>query len=211
MRVVASQKKSFIEQLAFTILTRLEKNRSFSEVEYLKCKLGLETLLIDASKLIVIYGLAIIIGVTWETLIIHLGYMAIRTFAHGVHSESSFSCTLISCVILIGTPMVLSTIQFPQLALPAIAVINLMILIIYAPAATRKNGIWRLKSTKRKKLQNKAIIANIVLSLVSMILLPRPIGMLLLTGSFIASLMTTPPAYHLLKSERIENNGEFYY
>ena len=209
MKVNANPKRSIIEQLALAILTRLEKNLTFSQIDYLKCKLGIETLLIEASKLIVVYGLAAIMGIPWETFLFHLGYMAIRTFTHGAHSESSFYCTIISCVILVGSPLVLTMIWLPRLALLGIVIINHLLIITYAPAATRKNGIWRLSSVRKKKLRYKAMIANLVTFLISILVLPVSIGTLLIIGSFIASLMMTPLASHLLKSERIDNNEKF--
>ena len=63
---------------------------------------GLEALYITITKTIVIFGLAFILGVLKETLLIILFYNIIRTTAFGMHATESWHCYVISGTLFIG-------------------------------------------------------------------------------------------------------------
>jgi len=191
-------KQSLMEKLVQVILESLTKDRDLDRIDYLKCKLGLETFLINISKMSVVYGLAILTGLFWQVLIFHLAYMSIRTYAYGVHSESSLQCTIISCIILIGFPAILVAFQIPRISFIVIYVVNHIILQKYAPAATKKNGISNLCEMRKSKLRNKALKANFVILIISLLIPILFIGNLLMIGSMLACVMITPVAYKLL-------------
>ena len=191
-----------IENISQRILNRLTKNRTFSRVDYLKCKLGLETILIDAAKLIVIYGLATVVGLLWQVSLFHIGYMGIRLFAHGVHCKTNLECTLVSCFMLVGTTALINTVQLPIASVFVMFFINLIFLWNYAPSATKKNGIGNSSDAKKKKLRYKSLIVNVIIFVMSL-LMPVLIGMLIMTGAIMAGFMTTPLAYKLFREERI--------
>ncbi|MCL1990146.1 MAG: accessory gene regulator AgrB [Defluviitaleaceae bacterium] len=194
-------RQSLTERLAQIMLEGLTKGRNLDRIDYLKCKLGLETFLINLSKLSVVYGLAAVVGLVWQVFIFHLAYMSIRTYAYGVHSESSLHCTIISCIILIGFPTVLLTVQLPRISFVIISVVSHFTLKKYAPAATKKNGIVHLNEERKQKLRHKALMSNFIILIVALIIPSLFIGNLLIIGNILASLMTTPVAYKLLKNE----------
>ena len=194
-------KQSMMEKLVQVILESITKGKDLDRIDYLKCKLGLEIFLINASKLSIVYGLAVVVGLFWQVFIFHLAYMSIRTYAYGVHSESSLQCTIISCILLIGIPTVLVTFQMPRISFVIMYIISHLILKKYAPAATKKNGILHLDEMKRKKLRHKALVSNFIILTTSLLVPNFLIGSLLMIGNILASLMTTPVAYKLLKNE----------
>ena len=194
-------KQSLMEKMVGAMLKSLTKDKDLDRIDYLKCKLGLETFLINISKMSVVYGLAIVVGLFWQVLIFHLAYMSIRTYAYGVHSESSLHCTIISCISLIGLPAILVAFQIPRVSFVIIYVISHIILKKYAPAATKKNGISHLSEMKKQKLRNKALRSNFAILMISLFIPSLFIGNLLMIGSVLASLMVTPAVYKLLKNE----------
>jgi len=193
--------QSMMEKLVQVMLESITKGKDLDRIDYLKCKLGLETFLINVSKLSVIYGLAVIVGLFWQVFIFHLAYMSIRTYAYGVHSESSLQCTIISCILLIGFPSVLVAFQIPRISFLVISGASHIILNKYAPAATKKNGIIHLDETRKKRLQNRALRSNLVILMISFLIPSLFVGNLLMVGNMLASLMTTPVAYKILKNK----------
>ena len=204
MKTISLQRKSFSEQITQNILHKIIRDRNLDHLDYLKCKIGLETFLVNLSKLTVVYGLAIVAGIFFETFIFHMSYMFIRTHAYGVHCKSSLQCTMISCLILLGVPSLLFVFQLPKIDYIFIYGANYMILYTYAPAATRKNGIYYLKEADKKVLRKKAMKANNIIFLMSLIIPSVFIGNLVIVASLTAAIMTTPLAYRILQSERID-------
>jgi len=202
MKNIAKIEQTVVEGISKKILNHLARNSAFSRTDYLKCKLGIETFLIDVSKLIIIYGLAFVIGLAWQVFIVHISYMGIRLFSHGAHCKTSLECTLVSSVMLIGATLVINKIQIPNIILLVMFMINFILLWRYAPSATKKNGIENKSERKKKILKYKALITNGIIFLISS-LMPRSIGVMLMTGAIMAALMTTPLLYKLLRQERI--------
>jgi len=201
MNVNIELKQSMMEKLVQVILENITKGKELDRIDYLKCKLGLETFLINVSKLSVIYALAVAASLFWPVFIFHLAYTSIRTYAYGVHSESSLQCTIISCIILIGFPALLVMFQIPRISFVVISVVSHVILKKYAPAATRKNGVIHFDQMKKRQLQNKALRLNVVILMISLLIPNLFIGNLLMIGNVLASFMTTPVAYKILKNE----------
>jgi len=198
-----------MEKLVQVVLESITKGKDLDRIDYLKCKLGLETFLINVSKLSIVYGIAIVVGLFWPVFIFHLAYVSIRTYAYGVHCESSFQCTIISCILLIGLPAilniglpaVLSIVQLPRISFIIIYVVSHLILKKYAPAATKKNGITHLDEMRKENLRNKALRSNFIILMISLLIPSLLIGNLLMIGNVLASLMTTPVAYKILRNE----------
>jgi len=197
------QKDTYIEKLSNSILMKIQRSRNLGNIDYLKCKLGLETMLINLSKLIGIYSIAFLMGMFFEVFVFHITYMAIRTFAYGVHCKTSFICTIMSCIVLVGIPMALTIFWFSKIVLIGVCILNDIILVIYAPASTDKNGIKRLKESDKIVLKNKALRNNIIILLLALLYPDIYIGNLLVVASFMASIMTTPFAYRIIEGGRI--------
>jgi accessory gene regulator B len=191
----------FTDQCAQMILESLTKGKDLDRIDYLKCKLGVEIFLINLSKLSVVYGLATVLGLFGSVFIFHLAYMSIRTYAYGGHSESSWRCTIISCITLIGIPAMLIIFQLPRICFIVIYMVSHLILKKYAPAATKRNGILYLNEMRKEKLRQMALISNFIILIISLLIPSLFIGNLLMIGNLLASLMTTPVAYKLLKNE----------
>ncbi len=190
------QNQSWMEQLAVKITNSMIEDNEENHLRYLKCKFGLETLLINLSKMAIVYGVALFAGVFVATLVFHSAYMLIRTYAYGCHLLSSFKCTIISCGMLVGIPFCMSqNMLFSSLFLFVIGGINFLLIYRYAPSSTKKNPIKGFE--RRQKLQRKALISNGICLLIAFAC-PNPLYTnLLVIGSFCACFMLTPIAYKL--------------
>ena len=196
------QKTLGIETLSEAVLKRITAGKNVDKLDYLRCKLGIETFLCNLSKLVVIYAVALLMGLVAPVLIFHLAYMSIRTYAYGAHSNSSAHCTIISCLILVGIPFALGFGQIPKIALIILYFANYLTLKQYAPAATRKNGIMDTSTKRQGNLKATVLIINSLTFVIALIIPSILISNLIMFGTWTASLMTTPLMYALLKNER---------
>ncbi|MDU1926464.1 MAG: accessory gene regulator AgrB [Staphylococcus epidermidis] len=152
----------------------LQRKNNLDHIQFLKIRLGMQVLAINIEKSIVVYGLAIIFHTFFYTLLTHLSYFLIRRHAHGTHANSSLLCHIQNIIFFI--------------IFPSMALVGLIITILYAPAATKKQPIPR-RLVKRKKILSIFLYCTIVvISLVT----KEPVNKLILFGVILESLTLLP-------------------
>ena len=58
-------------------------------LELQKLELGMEIFIINVSKFIIIYTLALLLGVLWQTFIVNMAFVLIKRYSFGLHALSS--------------------------------------------------------------------------------------------------------------------------
>lgn len=91
-------KKSFSEKIAFKLAYKINNEYEEDNLNFIKMKYGLEVLIINLSKTLLILTMAEFLGIVTETLFIMLSFAFIRCYAFGVHSKSSAGCTLVTSI-----------------------------------------------------------------------------------------------------------------
>ena len=154
---------------------------------------GLEALYVLMSKTIVIFSLALLLGIFKEVFLVFLFYGIIRTTAFGMHAEKSSHCYLISFTLFIGAALLCKYIDINYYIKLVLAVISLLILIKYAPADTCKRP---LKNEKKRKLYKFITIINSCIYVLLIVFLKdNTISNYLVVGLLEASLMIHPFTY----------------
>lgn len=156
----------------------LQKRNNLDRIAYLKIKLGLEVFFNNLFKTIVVYGLALLFHVFLYTLTVHLSYFIIRHFAHGAHAKSTLACYIESIVLFVMLPWLLATYHVPINIMITLAAIAVILLCIYAPAATVKQPI-PTRLIKKKKIT--AIILATLMFAISF-LIPNAYQQMILLG-----------------------------
>lgn len=173
--------------LAFILEGRNEMDR----ISYLKCKLGVESIVVNLSKLLFIYTSALILNVGVETLILHLSFLTIRVFAYGEHAGSSFGCIISSILLFVGsTSMLVEGLLFSEGALLFLQLINVLILSKYAPGVTSKNPVGSEEKKRRRRIQ--AMCSCMVVTAFAMCVPVLLIQNLLIVGNFLSSVTVLP-------------------
>ena len=166
----------------------LQLRNNLDHIEYLKMRLGMQVFVSNIFKTIIIYGVSILCHLFLYTLTVHLSFFIIRHFAHGAHAKNSLICYLESLVYFVLLPWIVGYIQVPFLVMFPLAIIGLIIIIIYAPSATKKQPVpKRLRKGKRIK----AISVTLLLLIIS-IFLNEPYQQLMLLGIIIISILQLP-------------------
>lgn len=181
--------RSITEKLVLKLLNQIGSCQDLTEVDYYKCKLGLEIFFINVTKLFVIYVVSFLCGLTFETFILHCAFMSVRFFAYGAHATSNFVCTILSLLFCVGFPYILQFVLFPKLVLVVLTLLNFFLLNKYAPGKTEKNYLGN--EQHQQKLRRNALLANGVIFIA--LLIPNLlVNNLMVLGSFMGGLFVVP-------------------
>nr|OTP50531.1 hypothetical protein A5881_001955 [Enterococcus termitis] len=164
--------ESYISNLILSFI--IDGHEELNRIDYLKCKLGIESIVINVSKLLFIYSTAFLLNIGFETFILHLSFLTIRVFAYGDHAGSSFGCIVTSILLFVGSAGVLTGgILIPMEGLIFLQVINGLILSKYAPKATSKNPIGSDEKKKRRRMQalSSCLIMTVIMICVPVLLI----------------------------------------
>ncbi|WP_167324175.1 accessory gene regulator B family protein [Enterococcus caccae] len=199
VKQVINKSMCLTERTAIFLVERLNVDAETDKIKYLKCKLALEIILINFSKLSIIYVLSFMLGITKAVLVFHIAFLYIRKYAYGAHSNSSLKCTIISLILFVGIPFYLvNFVLIPKEILLIVLLINSSLIYKFAPAATKKNPISDLK--KKRELRRKALVANSVMMLLLIInVIPLGILNLVIFGSFFSCLTLSPYVYAVIE------------
>ena len=175
-------------------------------LEFQKLVLGIEILIINVSKFIIMYTLAALLGTLWQTAILHIAYIPIKRYSFGLHALNSTVCTIVSCSMFVLMPWLLRGAGISNIAVIAAFAPIIVCFYRYAPADTKYRPLVGAKL--RKELKLKAVVCGIALMAIAL-LIPNPhIKLLLTLGAVYQCIAILPLTYKLLK--RSERNYETY-
>lgn len=206
MKTDTRVKEGWIEDVANRLAIWMNQSLSLEELDFLKMKLGLEVILINITKGIVIYGLAVILNVFFYTLLLHFSYLMIRSKSFGLHAQSSLMCTLISIGLFVIIPFFVKGIILHEFIIVTSFLCAFCCLLRYAPADTDKLPLIGAK--KRENLRRHSVIRCILLGLISLWFSNSSVGTMITFGVVIQIVFILPITYKLLK--RSCNNYEQY-
>lgn len=168
---------------------------NYSETKLAELKYGLLGLYLMITKSIVIFGIALYLGIFKELLIFTIIYNILRAPSFGIHASKSWICLVSSASIFIFFTYLSATISIPINIKTIIGIIGIILMYKNSPADTAKKPIVSPKRRKIYKIISTFIaIIFTVLSIV--------IDNNFLTNSFIFSLilqniMIAPTTYKL--------------
>lgn len=123
---------------------------------------GLESIYILVTKLIIIFALALILGIFKEMLIFLLLFNGIRTFAFGLHATKSYICLIVSSIAFLGLPYLSSILILPNTAKIVIGIICIGLIFKNSPADTHKRPIVNPKRRKKFKILSTIVAITYV-------------------------------------------------
>ena len=187
-------KKKFLD----SSINRIKKKYPEYDEEKLEViAYGLEALYITITKTVVIFSIALILGIIKEVFLILIFYNIIRTTAFGMHAKKSSHCYIISIVLFIGMGLIIKYIDISLYVKLIISAVSFIILMIYAPADTYKRPLINVK--KRKTYKIITIINSLIYIILIIIFRENSISDYLLAGILDASLMIHPLTYRMFQ------------
>ncbi|MBF2216017.1 MULTISPECIES: accessory gene regulator AgrB [Staphylococcus] len=173
-----------IEQFALY----LQRKNNLDHIQFLKVRLGLQVVVSNLAKTIVTYGVALIFHTFLYTLFTHVSYFLVRRYAHGAHAKSSLLCHVQNLALFVALPWLLVYFQVNLGIMYSVVAIGTVLIIYYAPSATKKQPIPSHLKMKKKLL---SIIITMILLIISF-LAPEPFKQLILLGITLESITLLP-------------------
>ena len=149
-------------------------------LEFTKLVIGMEMLLINISKLLIIYLLAAVLGMLLQTLIVHGSYILVKRFSYGLHALNSTVCTIVSCCMFVIIPWLLSGIEVSNHVVAAIFIPTIYTLYRYAPADTKARPL--VGARRRVRLKKYAVACGVIAFALVLIVPDESIKFLLTLG-----------------------------
>ena len=164
---------------------------------------GLQLLIGEAPKMILLFGISFIFGFGLEMLFAYFALIPYKTVSGGFHLHTHLGCLIGSTVIYYGNViiskfLVLDSIEKYVLVILSF-VFGILMISMYAPADTENVPIISKKERRQKK-----ILSYITLTLtlgVSLIIQNQVYSNILIIGSIIQSLSITRIAYKLTNNK----------
>lgn len=187
-------KKRFLNKIKFLIKEQYPK---YSDDKIDEIMYGIEGLYLTIEKAIVIFTLAILLGIFKELLLLLLAFNFIRLFAFGMHADKSWICLLFSSSIFIGGTYACKYINIDGYLLYLLYAIALIIISIYAPADTVKRPL--IKKKKRIRFKILSIFVVLIYFILTLLIKNTLITNCLIIGLLIECILISPITYKLFK------------
>lgn len=173
----------------------IAKYQEVDEGDIIKLRYGLEGLYLTFTKLIVIFLIAIILGIFKEILILLILFNIIRFTGFGFHAKRSSECLVISTISFVFFPFLLLNLSLSKELILIIGIIGTIYLFFYAPADTIKRPL----PNKKKRIIRKTItvVTGIVFTTLAYVLDNYTISILFITAIVIEDIMVSPIIYKI--------------
>ena len=164
---------------------------------------GLQNIIGELPKGIIIYAIAYFLGIFKLTLISTLIIAPYRSVSGGVHMKTHIGCIITSFLLyslpaLFGKYVVLDN-NIKYILIELIWIFSIIMIKLYAPADTENLPILRKKERKQKQILSYIILT---VELIIAIIVKNPtISGIIIIGDLIQTLTITRFAYNITKSK----------
>ena len=167
-------------------------------------KYGLEIIIGEIPKLILLVVVAIILKIGWLVVFAYLTMLPYKVMAGGFHLKTNIGCligtfTVYYGNVLISKYMVIEPIYLKYIIIIATWIFSIIMIRLYAPADTINLPILRKKERKTKKILSY-IFATIML-IGSLVIKNNTLANILLTNVRVESVCISRLAYKITKNE----------
>ena len=193
-----------VEKICSFILSKMRKKMPEITDEQGEVILyGLQLLVGEAPKMILLFGISFILGFGLEMVFAYFAIMPYRAVSGGFHLHTHLGCIIGSAIfyygdVLISKFLVLGSVE--KYILVALSLIfGILMVSMYAPADTENVPIISKKERKTKKILS---YITLILTLVVALIIPNQVySNILIIGTIIQSMSITSIAYKLTKNK----------
>ncbi|MBC2180332.1 regulator [Listeria booriae] len=195
-----------VPNMATKITKTIFRDREVDEDRFAIVKYGVEIFLVNVTKGIIVYLTAALLGMLWQTLVVHLSYLLIRRHSFGLHAKTSLGCTITSVVMFVILPYFVKEVQLSEWMIVLISGLILLNIAIFAPSDTENMPLFNAQ--KRHILRRKSIFNTFVVLVIANLIPWSEGSTLILLGAFCQTIAIHPLTYKLLK-RRNKNYEKF--
>lgn len=179
------------EKAAVFVQASLDK----SNIEMEQIKYGIQSILTNTFKMIILFITAYFLGIAKYTLIALVAFGILRSFASGIHATSSLKCIIANYIIFLGNVYLSIYFTLTKLNITVLFLISLVLITFYAPADTAARPLTSTKT--RKKLKTLSIITTVLLYILAIILKNNIYVNIVTFSACIEAILITPLAYKI--------------
>ena len=188
-------KEKFLNSSINFIKKNKKKKYTKEEIEIILY--GLESLYLVITKAVIIFLIALLLGIEKEVILVLIFYNILRSQVFGIHASKSSYCLISSITLFIGGAILTKFITIPYYISLTLSIICNILIIIYAPADTHKRPLINKK--KRKLFKYKSIIISILYLLTIILFNKYKFVDYLIIGMINATIMILPITYKIFK------------
>ena len=165
---------------------------------------GIKLIVGEIPKIFLMFGLGIILGLWWQTILAFFLLLPYKAVSGGFHLKTHIGCFLCTNIVYCGNAYISTIWNFPNETVKYITILGIFILgvimvSIYAPADTENLPILTKKERKIKKILSYVfLITNLI---VATFIPNNTISNLIILGTFIQTLSITRIAYIITKNK----------
>ena len=167
----------------------------YSDVRLEELKYGLLGLYLLISKSIIIFGIALFLGIFKELLIFTIIYNILRAPSFGMHASKSWICLVASTTIFIFSTYLSANTSIPINIKIIFGIIGIMLIFKNSPADTKKRPIV---SPKRRKIYKYiSTVIAIFFTIASIIISDKFLSNSFILALLIQCVFTSPTMYKI--------------
>lgn len=186
-----------MEKISESIVLKLNRYMNKEGLELQKMKLGIEILLINISKLIVIMSVSVYFNLLKETAFMIIIFAIMRRNAFGLHAKNSIVCTIMSLIMFVFGAYLGCFIEFNNYIVFIVFIIMSFLFYKYAPADTEKHPL--LGEKLRNKLRKNSVLTCILLMIIVLVMPNKEIKTLSVFTVSFEVISILPITYRILK------------
>ncbi len=179
------------ERIISSTTNYLTKYQNLSSSDLEKIRYGLEGIYLTITKMIIIIGVAFLLGMLKEVTIILVLFNIIRYTGFGFHANTSMECLILSIACFVLIPIVFLKVNISTNAIIFISILCIISYILFAPADTVKRPL----RNKKKRLIRKISTIIIGLIYIGLMFLIPSWRLLFLTALVILAITINPLLY----------------
>jgi accessory gene regulator B len=175
------------------VMNNLEKTEGELEI----IQYGIQSILINIFKFIILFSTAYFMRIFDYTLAAFISFGVLRAFASGTHANSSIKCIFINYIMFFGNVFLSLNIKLTKQFIGIIFIISLILIVLYAPADTAERPL--ISKKLRKELKIKSSMVVLLLAAITLVI-SNSIYINIITLSILQeSLLITPLAYEIFR------------
>lgn len=165
---------------------------------------GIQLIVGEVPKFFLMFGLGILLGLWWQTLLAFFLILPYKICSGGFHLKTHLGCFLCTNIVYCGNAFVSTVWNLENEILRYITVvlvwiIGIIMVSMYAPADTENVPILTKKERKTKKILSYIFLS---INMIIAIVIPNKIiSNIIIIGTFIQTISITRIAYKLTKNK----------
>ncbi len=184
------------ELLVNSAFKYVNKNNNFDHYNQVKIKYGLEVMYHFITKTFVILLLSIILHTFKTTTCIMFFYSLLRIHVHGIHAKSNVLCWITSLSVYVFLGLIFNLIEFNYVSTIATFFIELLSIILWAPADTPNRPL--LNKNKRTELKIRSLLVSMFEIII--FILFKNLRKVILLSFLITTVIINPFIYKITKT-----------